>query len=156
MWEKLEENMKNVRQKFRENKKKFKAKLSNIISHCIAAGKCAQYTYSSYRISIVSHCVRVMCFWLHTGNSSLLYFAWFTFSSRQQEMIRERECEEYIRLVCHILNLLLSHLEALWNMSVNQSRVKGNENVLPRYRRYCDYILVQFLIIDCGLKLSEK
>ncbi len=65
----------------------------------------------------------------------------------------ERECERYICLVCHILDLFLSPLEALGNMLVNQSRVKWNENVSPHYRRYCDYIFVQFLNIDCGLSL---
>ncbi len=60
-------------------------------------------------------------------------------SRRDSMMRRERECEGYIRLVCHILNLFLSHLKALGNMSVNQSRVKGNKNVsnvLPCYRRF--------------------
>ncbi len=74
-------------------------------------------------------------------------------------MRRESECEGYICLVCHILDLFLSHLEALGNMSVNQSRVKGNENVSnvsPRYQRYRDSILMQFLNIDYGLKFSEK
>ncbi len=59
----------------------------------------------------------------------------------------------------HILDLFLFHLEVLGNMLVNQSRVKGNENVLivsPHYQRYCDYILIQFLNIDYGLKFSEK
>ncbi len=51
----------------------------------------------------------------------------------------ERECEGYIRLVCHNLGLFLSCFEALENMLVNQSRVKGNENVSnvsPHYQRY--------------------
>ncbi len=48
----------------------------------------------------------------------------------------------YVCLVCNVHDLFLSHLEVLGNMSVNQSRVKGNENVSPCYRRYCDCILV--------------
>ncbi len=48
---------------------------------------------------------------------------------RQHETRRERECEGYIHLVCHILNLFLSCLEALGKVLVNQSRVKGNKNV---------------------------
>ncbi len=85
--------------------------------------------------------------------------AWFTFSLRQHEMRWEQECEGYIHPVCHFFDQFLSRLEALGNMSVNQSRVKGNKNVSnvsPRYRRYCDYILIQFLNIDYGLKFSEK
>ncbi len=68
----------------------------------------------------------------------------------------EREDEGYVHLVCQILDLFLSHLEALGNMLVNQSRVKGKENVSPCYRRYCDYILIPFLSVDCGLTFSEK
>ncbi len=41
----------------------------------------------------------------------------------------ERECEGYIRLVYYILDLFVCRLEALGKMSVNQSRVKGHENV---------------------------
>ncbi len=40
-----------------------------------------------------------------------------------------RECERCIRLVFRIPDLFSSHLEALRHMSVNQSRVKRNENV---------------------------
>ncbi len=58
--------------------------------------------------------------------------AWFTFSLRQHKMRRKWECEEYIRFVYHILNL--PHLKVLRNMSVNQSRVKRNENVSSHYR----------------------
>ncbi len=76
--------------------------------------------------------------------------------SRRDSTRQERECEGYICLVCHILDLFLSCLEALGNTFVNQSRVKGNENVSPHCRRYCDYILVQFSNVDCGLKFSEK
>ncbi len=42
--------------------------------------------------------------------------------------------------------LVSSCLKALGDVLVNQSRVKGNENVsnvLPRYRRYCGYILTR-------------
>ncbi len=81
-------------------------------------------------------------------------YTWFTFSLRQHEMRRERECEVYFCLVCHILNLLLSHLEALRNMLVNQSRVKWNKNVSSCYRRYCDFILIQFSNID-GIVTSK-
>ncbi len=82
--------------------------------------------------------------------------AWFIFSSRQHEVRQWWGCKTYICLVCRILNLFLAHLVALENMSVNQSRVKGNENVSPRYWRCCDYILIQLLNIDCGLKFNEK
>ncbi len=71
---------------------------------------------------------------------SALLCAWFTFSLRQHETRREPECEGYICLVFHTLDLFSSCLEALGDMLVNQSQVKGNENVsnvLPRYRRYC-------------------
>ncbi len=43
-----------------------------------------------------------------------------------------------------VLSITFSNCSCLGNMSVNQSRVKGNENVSPRYWRYCDYILVWF------------
>ncbi len=79
--------------------------------------------------------------------------------SHRNSTRQEWECEGYIRLVCHILNLFLSHLKAIENMSINQYSVKGCENVSnvsPRYRRYFDYILVQVLSIDCGLKFHEK
>ncbi len=80
-------------------------------------------------------------------------YAWFTFSSRQHETGREQECEEYIRLIFHTLYLFSSRLEALGDMLVNQSRVKGNENVskvLLRYRRFSHesvniYIRVYFV-----------
>ncbi len=58
------------------------------------------------------------------GKRKETYYAWFTFSSRQHETRRERECKRYIRLVFHTLNLFSSRLEALGDMSVNQSRVK--------------------------------
>ncbi len=63
----------------------------------------------------------------------------FTFSLRQHETRREWEFEWYIRLVFHTLDLFSSCPEALGDMSVNQSRVKGNEdisNVLPCYRQF--------------------
>ncbi len=53
--------------------------------------------------------------------------AWFTFSLRQHEMRWEQDCEGYIRLVCHILDLFLSRLEAHRNMPVNHTRVKGRK-----------------------------
>ncbi len=53
--------------------------------------------------------------------------------------------EGYICLVCYILDLFVSHLQTLGNTLVYQSQVKGNENVSPRYRRYCDYVLCKFL-----------
>ncbi len=53
--------------------------------------------------------------------------AWFTFSLKQYETRQEREYEEYIRLICHVLDLFLSRLEALGIMSVHQSQVKGND-----------------------------
>ncbi len=53
--------------------------------------------------------------------------AWFTFSLRQHET--RRECEGYIHLVFLTLDLFSSRLEALRDMSVNQFRVKGNENI---------------------------
>ncbi len=74
---------------------------------------------------------------IHTNPYKLfIYHACFTFSSRQQETTWEREREGYIRLVFQTLDLFSSHLEALGDMSVNQSRVKGNKNVsnvLPGY-----------------------
>ncbi len=79
--------------------------------------------------------------------------------SHWDNMRREREGEGYICHVCHVLDQFLSCLDALKNMLVNQSRVKGNENVSSassRNQRYCDYILGQFLNIDYGLKFSEK
>ncbi len=75
------------------------------------------------------------------------------------ETRRERECEGYIRLVFHTLDLFSFHLEALGDMLVNQSRVKGNENVsnvLPRYWRYCNYILIQFYVDCCFWFEVEK
>ncbi len=45
------------------------------------------------------------------------------------ETRRERECEGYIRPIFHTLDQFSSRLEALGNMSVNQSQVKGNESV---------------------------
>ncbi len=65
--------------------------------------------------------------------------AWFTFLSRQHKTKWEWECEGCICLIFHTFDLLLSRLEALGDMSVNQSRVKGNEyvsNILPHYRWY--------------------
>ncbi len=64
---------------------------------------------------------------------------WFTFSLREHETRRKRECEGYIYLIFRILDMFLSHLEALGDMLVNQYPVKGNENVsnvFPRYRRF--------------------
>ncbi len=67
-----------------------------------------------------------MCEWFGLQVCTGLYTlmlpctAWFTFSLR-------RECEGYIRLVCNILDLFLSCLEALGNMSVNCTRVKGHK-----------------------------
>ncbi len=40
---------------------------------------------------------------------------------------QEQECEGYICLVHHVLNLFLSHLEARGNMLVNRTQVKGHE-----------------------------
>ncbi len=57
------------------------------------------------------------------------YLYLFTFLSRQHETRQEWECEGYIRIVLHTLDVFLSHLEVLGKMSVNQSRVKRNENV---------------------------
>ncbi len=96
--------------------------------------------------------IAAMCSRKHS--SYMAFYAWFTFLSRQRKT-RTRVLR-YICLVCHVLDLFSFCLEALGNMMVNQSRVKGNENVSPRYRKYCDYILVQFLNIDCGMKFSEK
>ncbi len=59
----------------------------------------------------------------------IVFYAWFTFSSRQHETIQERECEGYICLVFHTLDLFSSHLEALRDMSVNYSPVKGNKSM---------------------------
>ncbi len=133
--------------------------------------------YISYLWNTPYVCHTAECWWPRLGNTSTsnIHFvftcliririqmltwpnanAWFTFSLRQHETRQEWECEGYIRLVCHIFDLFLPCLEALGNILVNQSQIKGNENVSPRYRRYCDYILVQFLNIDCGLKFSEK
>ncbi len=70
------------------------------------------------------------------SQKNITFYAGFTFSSRQHETRQERESEGYISLVFHTLDLFSSHLEALGDMSVNQSRVKGNENVLPRYGRF--------------------
>ncbi len=55
-----------------------------------------------------------------------------------------------------------SHLEALGDMSVNQSQVKGNENVsnvLPRYRRFSHenvnaYIRVYF--VSCTSRQKSR
>ncbi len=55
------------------------------------------------------------------------YNIWFTFSSRHHEMRWERECEECIHCVYHILDPFLSRLKALGNMSVNCIRVKRHE-----------------------------
>ncbi len=79
--------------------------------------------------------------------------AWFTFLLRQQVTRREQEREGYICFVFHTLDLFSSHLEALEDMSVNQSRVKRNENVsnvLPCYRWFSHesvnvYIRVYFV-----------
>ncbi len=71
--------------------------------------------------------------------SIFVFNAWFTFSSRQNETRWEQEREGYIPLVFHTLDLFSSRLEALGDMLVNQSLVKGNENVLnvlPCYRRF--------------------
>ncbi len=48
----------------------------------------------------------------------------------------ENESVKGICLVFHTLDLLSSCLEALGDMLVNQSRVKGNKNVMPRYRQF--------------------
>ncbi len=59
--------------------------------------------------------------------------------SHRDSTRQEQECEGYIHLVFHTIVLFLPRLEALGDMSVNQSRVKGNENVsnvLPCYRRF--------------------
>ncbi len=58
----------------------------------------------------------------------------FTLSSRLHEARQERECDGYICLVCHILDLFLSRLEALWNMSVNCTRVKGHESLSSLFK----------------------
>ncbi len=50
------------------------------------------------------------------------HYAVFTFSSRQHET--RREWERYICLVSHTLDLFLSHLVALGNMSVNHTQVR--------------------------------
>ncbi len=63
-------------------------------------------------------------------------------------------CLVYILVI--MWRVLLSCLEALGNMPVNQSRVEGNENVSPRYWRYCDYILVQFLSLLSTIFLVGK
>ncbi len=70
---------------------------------------------------------------------SLTSYVWFTFSPRQYETRRKREYEGYIRLIFYILDLFSACLEALVDMRVKKSRVKGNENisnVLPCYRRF--------------------
>ncbi len=54
-----------------------------------------------------------------------------------RDSIDKSECEGYIRLIFHTLDLFSSRLKALGYMSVKQSRGKGNENVsnvLPHYR----------------------
>ncbi len=89
----------------------------------------------------------------YTAKSLAYYYAWFTFSSRQHEIRREQQCEGYIRLVFHTFDLFSSCLEAPRDVSVNQSRVKGNENVsnvLPHYRQFSHesvnvYIRVYFV-----------
>ncbi len=71
------------------------------------------------------------------------------------ETRQERECEGYIRLVFHTLDLFSSCLEALGDMSVNQSRVKENENVsnvLPHYRWF-SHASVNVCLCSCVLRL---
>ncbi len=65
----------------------------------------------------------------YTNVKKIDFNASFTFSLRQHETRWKREYEGYIRLIFHTLDLLSCRLEALKDMSVNQSRVKGNENV---------------------------
>ncbi len=84
----------------------------------------------------------------HLPNCGLHYYAWFTFSLRQYETRRERKRKGYIRLIFHTLDLFSSRLEALWDMLVNQSRVKGNENVsyvLPRYQRFLHESVIVYI-----------
>ncbi len=71
---------------------------------------------------------RVRCLVSERPHKTVACNVRFTFSSKQHETRRERECEGYIRLVFHTLNRFSAHLEALGDMSVNQSRVKGNKN----------------------------
>ncbi len=66
-----------------------------------------------------------------------------TLSSRQYEMRRERECEGYIHLISHTLNLFSSHLIALIKISVNRTRVKGHE-CLNSLLKLLSNTLVQF------------
>ncbi len=92
------------------------------------------------------------------------YNAWFTFSWRQHETRQERECEGYIRLLFHTLDLFSSHLESLRDMSINQSRVKGNKNapnVLPLYRRFSQesvnvYIHAYFVFVHISPTVSTS
>ncbi len=87
----------------------------------------------SHLITLSQQFALMLCYIVTLHVCTHLY-AWFTFSSRQHKTRRERECEQYIYLVCHILDLFLSHLGAPGRMSVNQYRVKGNENVLTLSR----------------------
>ncbi len=91
--------------------------------------------------------------------------AWFTFSSRQHEVRQERECEDYIRLVCLILNLFLSRLEALGNMSVNRIRVNGHKclasllklrSTLPRSSRIMRVWMPTFVRTSSHSHLTES
>ncbi len=73
---------------------------------------------------------------LNDAENIPLFDAGFTFSLRQHETRQEQECEGYIHLVFLTLDMFSSCLEALGDMLVNQSRVKGNKNVLPHYWQF--------------------
>ncbi len=64
-------------------------------------------------------------------------YTWFTFSSRQHETRREWECEGYILLIFHTLDLFSSRLKTLGDMLVNLSQVKGNMNVSTLSCSFC-------------------
>ncbi len=69
-------------------------------------------------------------------------------SRRDSTRQDENESEWYIRLVFHTLELFSSRLEVLGDMSVNQSRVKGNENVsnvLPRYQQFSHESVIVYI-----------
>ncbi len=93
------------------------------------------------------------------GTRSVKPHARFTFSSWQHETRWKWECKWYICLVFHTLDLFSSRLEALGDMLVNQSRVKGNDvsNVLPNYRRFsheeCECL---HLCVLCLIHISPK
>ncbi len=80
-----------------------------------------KYHYNLILSTCITHTLLFACFFI----LCLIY------------ILVKRECKGYIRLIFHTLDLFSPHLEALGDMLVNHSRVKGNKNVsngLPRYR----------------------